>query len=418
MPGNRRCPASWCDTVIVGAGAAGLYCAYLLGEAKVPCLVLERGNIPGRKLAASGGGHANFSNANMAASFFEGAGAKEFCQRALKAHTPEKLLNRISRFGLHYIQKDKGKYFLLEPARKLVECLLNGIKGNISLNTAAHGITPCGNKFEIHTKRGTLRCRRLILAPGSPARPKLAQCPDCWQLPRDLDLPVLPPRPALTPLLYTDDSCAKFAELSGNSIHVHATLLPRLDSRPEISGSLMFAHFGLSGPAILNISLYFQENDVLLLNFLPEENFEQLCDAAGSKTALEILRERMPPRLAKALLPENLAQRKCAELSRKERKVLGKAVNAREFAKLRPGGLARAEICAGGVRLDALDPYTMQTLKYPRLYVLGEAQNVAGPIGGYNLHWAFASATCAAQAVLKDLKAYHAPSCYFKHCAG
>lgn len=392
------------DTVIIGAGAAGLFCAWNLSAAKMPFLLLERGGKAGRKLAASGGGHANFTNENMAPDCFTGNGAAKFCKFALKEFTPKDNLNFISSLNLHYIQKNNGKYFMRDPASALVAKLLEKIDVHLALNAAVSHIAYKSGIFDIHAGSQLIQCERLVLAPGSPASPVLAQCPDCWAILEKLGLPVLEQRPALAPLIYPDSNYREFGELSGLSVHVKTSVHPDHGKHPYFEDQLLFTHFGLSGPAILNISLYFNAGETLCVDFLPQRNFEKLCDEGGGKTAQEILARHLPRKLARMLLPETLRERKCANLSRQERQLLGTHVNNRAFAGLRTGGLSRAEICAGGVDLAALDPRSMQARNIPGLYVIGEAQNVAGHLGGYNLHWAMASAKMAARHIATNTK--------------
>lgn len=389
-----------CDTVIVGAGAAGLFCAWELARANKPFLMLEGGEKAGRKLAACGGGHANFSNSVITSECYAGLEAQVFCKYALRKITLNEISSFISCLGFNFHQKENGKYFIRESASALVAKLLKTIGDRLILNARVSQIESRPREFTVHFKNKFIKCKNLILAPGSPANPKLAQCPDCWAILKAMGLPITPARPALAPLIYPDNHYGEFVELSGLSLPVKANINPIREDYNYIVDSLLFTHFGLSGPVILNLSLYFNKGDTLHVDFLPHFNFEKLCDERGRQTPQQILNKLLPRKLSLTLLPKTLSNRKCATLSRKERQELGIAVNAREFANLRLGGLARAEICAGGVELGSLNPYTMQTRDFPGLYVIGEAQNVAGRLGGYNIHWAFASAMLAAKNII------------------
>ena len=382
-------------TIIIGAGAAGLFCAWLLAKSGQPFLLLEQGGQAGRKLAISGGGHANFTNAHLASSRYLGSGQNNFCEYALGQFDSNQLLKIINSLNLHYQIKNDGQFFLREKASLFRDRLLAPVMANLCTNVRALSILREGNAFKIFCPQKIFSCEHLILAPGSPARPELALCSDCWEILRNFDVPLIPLKPALAPLLFPEDKYRNFAALSGLSVNVEASLSNQPNA-PVFKDSMLFTHFGLSGPAILNSSLYFNENSTLLINFMPGENFEKMCDSEGAKTPSGILKNFLPSKLAEQLLPPELQKRKCAELSRKQRQLLGRLVHASAFENLKAAGLAKAEVCAGGVNTGALNPQTMQLLKMPNLHIIGEAQNITGQLGGYNLHWAFASAWCAA----------------------
>lgn len=396
------------DVAIVGAGAAGLFCASLLSRRDLKVIILESAPEPGRKLAASGGGHANFSNLDMFPQKFLAPPGDSFCRYALKQWQPRQMADFMKCLGFSIIEKEHGRLFLKERAYELVNKMVRECqKGKCSLlcGKRVNSIEALANHFLLHTDRLALDASRIVLALGSPARPQLSGWQDSWALVRNLGHAVIPPRPALTPLHYAPKPQEDLTMLAGIGVKVRVKLAS--DGPASMTRSweddLLFTHTGLSGPAILSASLYFTPASILEINFLPHENFERLLDSWGKGTPRSLLRKYLPQRLTDALLPLAVANRKVAELSRAERRALGQRINCYQLSNLKPAGLKSAEVCAGGVDLSELSPKSMESLLLPGLYICGEMQNVTGELGGYNLHWAFASAHMAALDTLRKL---------------
>lgn len=407
MDNGSKSRNKWQDLIVVGGGASGLFLASLVTRAGIGTTLLESGAQIGRKLAASGGGHANFSNSHVAPENYLCRSADNFCARALENFGSTSFMDIIKAWGLPTEERDHGRLFLQVPAIRLVrvlkrECLAQGCE--LIVNETVTAAKPLPDGFKISTKSGVRYCRKLVLAMGSRARPDLAG--PGLDLAQSFGHHTIPLAPALTPLLYgaATPLAREFGALAGIAVPVRLSLEKAAYPHKELAwqDSLLFTHRGLSGPAALQASLFWQSGAVASVDFLPGNNFERLLDLDGnaSRAPRSILREYLPARLVDTLLPPQLANVKCACISRKNRQFLGNRVNALKLPGLHPAGLARAEVCSGGVDCAEIDPLGMESRIMPNLHIVGEMLDVTGELGGYNLHWAFASAFCAAQAII------------------
>lgn len=393
------------DTIIIaGAGAAGLFCAWLLSRAGFSITLLEGGSKAARKLSISGGGHANFSNRIISPDNYYSPPLPKFCQKALANFGVRDSIDLCTQLGLEIREKEHGKLFLVEPATTFATKLLDGcadagcrILCNDSLEKAEYS----QGLFCLHSAKGIHKAAKLVLALGSPARPGLARCANCWQIAHSLGHKIIPPKPALTSIHFTSGKYAAFAELAGISLEATVSLdgVEYGDKKLVWHDDILFTHKGLSGPAILNATLFSHSGSRMHIDFLPHYKFECLLDDNEKRTPHSILKKFLPDRLVKALLPPPLGDRKAAELSRANRQIIGAAVNDFILDEFSPDGLNNAEVCAGGVDVREINPASMQSLKLPQLYIIGEMLNVTGELGGYNLHWAFASAHAAAKSI-------------------
>lgn len=392
------------DIIIVGAGAAGLYCAWLLSQHGLAPLIIEAGPSPGRKLDASGGGFANFSNVHMGPSQYLCHPDADFCATALSEFVLDNFITMLKNWQLPYKIRPDGCFFLDVGARNLVHSFMghlakNGAKFNFretarAIHTARHG-------FKVETDKNCRNCRTLVMATGSPAAPWLAGPVDSWNLAFQLGHDVGKAIPALTPMIYTLPEDGIFRRLAGIAVPCGVILLK--DNQPvrEVAGRVLFTHKGLSGPAIFSISLYWEPNSTVQINFLPAHDFEKMLDSAERQTPRSTLRALLPDRLADALLPGDLARVKNAQLSRKTRHFLSGAIHRRQFRHLVPAGLKQAEVCRGGVQTNGVYPGSMESKLRANLYFIGEMLDVTGELGGYNLHWAWASATACARSIIR-----------------
>lgn len=387
------------ELIIIGGGTAGLFAALEAARSGLRPLLLEAGLRFGRKLAISGGGHCNFSNTDLSATHYLAPGARDFCAPALENFGYEDLASLLASLGFGHTQKEHGRLFLTVRASELVAMLLDRIGqagGKLLAGQEINQIEAEKGLFRVAAANRVWRCRRLILAQGSPAAPALARIADPLNLAMQLGHRSIPFRPALVPLLFTEKVDQKFGTLAGIGLPVRIHLQEQeLAVRSMPVDNLLFTASGLSGPAILTASLHYGANTRMGVDFLPGRDFECLLDEKPKATALAILKKLMPARLAGCLLPMPLAGRKAAELSRADRQKLGALVNRRFFAGLKPGGFRRAEVCSGGVALEKIDRGSMESRLAPGLYLIGEMLNVTGELGGYNIHWAYASARLA-----------------------
>ncbi|MBD5416116.1 MAG: aminoacetone oxidase family FAD-binding enzyme [Desulfovibrio sp.] len=396
------------DVLVLGAGAAGLTCAAEAGRRGLSVLLLERGPRPGRKLAVSGGGKANFSNRSVTPGDYLCPRDPMFCRPALEALPPEAVVRRIRARHLPMEERDHGRLFLTVPARRLAVALEEDCAAascRLACGTDVRAVHREADGFAVEAVDSATggshiwRGRALVLALGSPAWPQIGASLAGWRVAASLGHRVAPARPALVPLCLPEDS--GLHGLSGISLPCRVTLPDTVAGCARtFEDDLLFTHTGLSGPLALTASLFWREGEPLELDLLPGRDTEALLDASGSRTARGILRELLPQRLLDAVLPAGLARRKAAELSRAARREIASAIHSLNVTPAGTEGLDKAEACAGGVDTAEVDPRTMESRLVPGLFLIGELLDVTGRLGGYNLHWAWASGTAAGRAVL------------------
>lgn len=385
------------EIIIVGAGASGLMCAYNIAG-KCGVLVLDRNARAGRKLCASGGGRANFANAGLTCGDFvsSAGGCGDFCDIALSSFDTGKSVGLMESLGLPVERRGHGRFFLRCPAQRLTDALAAPLAGNICTGQDVSSVRRAEGGYHLVASSGReFFCHRLVLATGSPAAPALGGAAGGAALARALGHAVRPWRPALTPFVLPEAS--PLLRLAGISLPVRL----EMDGMPPVADDMLFTHFGLSGPAALTASLYWRKGLQLRIDFLPGRNVGAMLDEAANarKTPRAILRGLLPEKLVAVLAGPECCRRQAGQLSRQARNLIADRVNAFSLAPYSLAGMKRAEACVGGVALGGIDRASMESLISPGLYILGELLDVAGPLGGYNLHWAFASGTLAARSL-------------------
>lgn len=392
--------------IIVGAGPAGLFCAREAALRGLRVLVLEAGEDPGRKLCIAGGGKANFSNVEVTAKHYSSEFPKA-CEPILRAFTPQNALQLMKHWNLPIEERGHGQLFLRCSAKALRDALVRDCRDagcRIVCHTPVVKAWSEGEGYIVAAGDGLWTARGLAIAAGSPARPQCGATDSGFSLARSFGHTIIPPRPALTPLVMpanwpaTGTSCA---DLAGICLPVRISLPENADHVWE--DDLLFTHDGISGPAALKASLFWKQGDEIRLDFAPHAQFENILDAPGKLLVRTAARRLGPQRLMDALIPADLADRKCAELSRSQRRTLAAALHEHRCHPLRVAGLKRAEVCAGGVSMAEVQPRTLESTLRPRLWFMGEVLDVTGLLGGYNLHWAWASALAAARGMVERL---------------
>lgn len=409
------------DILILGAGPAGMLCALTAArrakETKTPreILLVDQERVPARKLRASGGGRSNCTNLNAAPANYLSKNPR-FTAQALKRFPPAEFLRLLASLGLSAHEEDQGKMFCDQGAEALALTLEKACRKagcRFLLGRAVTGVTPPreqGGLFCVETEHGPLYAPRVALALGSPAWPALGGTDVIARLAGQLGLTHVPARPALTPLLLSGPDAALCRELSG--LTVTARLSLDADSAcggVAISDSLLFTHQGLSGPAPLRLSSYWRKGEAISINLTPEADVPALLRQPGRGKALArtILSELMPRRLVEARLAalpselraRGLGDRRIAELSRTEMDALADIVRDWRVTPKATAGMAQAEAASGGLDTDAFSAKTLQCKTIPGLFALGEALDVAGDLGGFNLHWAWATGFAAGQTI-------------------
>ena len=388
------------DAIVLGAGAAGLFCAARAGQGGARVLLLDHADAPGKKILISGGGRCNFTNVNTAPDRFLSANP-HFAKSALSRFTPQDFLALVESYGIAWHEKTLGQLFCDQSARQIVDLLLEECaKGGVDLRCGAvtGEVEHRNGRFHVAGESAP----RLVIATGGPSIPKLGATGFAYDLARQFGLKVVQPRPALVPLTLAGED-ALFTELSGVSADVVAKC-----GKTRFREAALFTHRGLSGPAILQVSSYWQRGDEVGIDFLPEAAPDWLLHAKQQRprSALaKVLGETLSERLAQRLT-ERLGL--SGELINQTDKAL-RAAQARladwRFLPNGSEGFAKAEVTAGGISTADLSSQTMEARRVPGLYAIGEAVDVTGWLGGYNFQWAWASANAAALAIAGSARA-------------
>ncbi len=384
--------------IILGAGAAGLMCAAQAGARGRKVLVIEHAEKPGKKILISGGGRCNFTNIHTAPDRFLSANP-HFAKSALNRYSPQDFLALVESYGIAWHEKTLGQLFCDGSARQIVDMLLTECaKGGVTIaceetiRQVSHG----DERFTVTTDRQVAEARALVIATGGPSIPKMGASGFAYELARQFGLKVVEPRPALVPLTLGGEDVL-FRDLSG----VATEVIARTGSAAFREAAL-FTHRGMSGPAILQISSYWRPGNPVSIDFLPQAEEGWLLGVkhdAPRATLRSLLRGVLPGRLADTLadrvgLEGPLANSTDAVLRQAEER-LGDWT----FQPTGTEGFAKAEVTIGGVSTAELSSKTMEARRVPGLYVIGEAVDVTGWLGGYNFQWAWASAWAAAQAL-------------------
>ncbi len=396
------------DVVIVGAGAAGLFCAGVAGQLGLKVLLLDHGEKVAEKIRISGGGRCNFTNLDVTAANFLSDNPR-FAKSALSRYTPRDFVALLQKHGIAFHEKHKGQLFCDRSAEDIItlllcECLSGGVTRwqPCSLKAVRYS-DGAAHPYQIDTSSGTVASKALVVATGGLSIPKIGATDLGYRIAKQFDLPLIPTRPALVPLTFDETAWAPFAQLSGLSLPVQISTGGKKDTT-SFREDLLFTHRGLSGPGVLQISSYWKEGSSIRLNLAPDTDAAAFLQQAKSSS-----RKRIANELA-ALLPSRLADTwvaQCAPLGQAGDRPISeapdKALNALaeriarwELTPTGTEGYRKAEVTAGGVDTRALSSQTMES-KQPGLYFIGEVVDVTGWLGGYNFQWAWASAFACAQ---------------------
>jgi predicted Rossmann fold flavoprotein len=385
------------DVVILGAGAAGLMCALTAGRRGRRVVVLDHARQPGEKILISGGGRCNFTNRECRPERFL-SDNPHFCRSALARYTPQDFLALVERHRIAWHEKTLGQLFCDGSARQIVamllaECEAAGV--NIRLQQRI-GAVSRADRFRVETDAGAVLAESLVLATGGLSIPKLGATGLSHMLAARFGLPLTDIRPGLVPLLLDGAALARIARLAGVSASVRARC-----GKVWFAEGMVVTHRGLSGPAILQISSFWRPGDAVRIDFLPgtAPGVLQARKRALPKAGLRgVLGEMLPQRLADAFLPETAAGRPIGEMADRDLAALETALRDWPVQPCGTEGYAKAEVTLGGVATSALAQRTMQAHAVPGLFVIGEAVDVTGWLGGYNFQWAWASGVAAGEA--------------------
>ncbi len=388
------------DVIILGAGAAGLMAAIEAGRRGRSVLVIEKARKPAEKIRISGGGRCNFTNLNCAPANYLSNNPR-FCVSALRRYSQQDFIARVEAAGIAWHEKTLGQLFCDGPAQQIIDLLLGDCAaagGELLTETSVTQVEKRGARFHVATDRGDFECESLVVATGGPSIPKMGATGFAYDLARQFGLKVVPPRPALVPFTFDPLVLEKLKPLSGLSAEAVVSC-----GKTRFREALLFTHRGLSGPAILQISSYWQPGQEIVIDLLPgRDAFEELRRLRGEKPKQELhnlLSELLPRRLAQMICEETGIDGRLADLSDKKLRQVAERLNR---WRLKPGGTEgyrTAEVTAGGVDTDEISSKTFEAKRVPGLYFIGECLDVTGWLGGYNFQWAWSSGHAAGQAV-------------------
>jgi len=392
------------DAIIIGAGAAGLFCAGVAGQRGLRVLVLDHSKTIGEKIRISGGGHCNFTNRHTTAQHFLSLNP-HFAKGPLARYNAADFIALVKRYQIPFHEKHRGQLFCDGPAQTIIHMLLQECaQGPVTLRhpVAVQNVSRSDALWQVHTDAGTETTHALILATGGLPVPAMGASDFALKIAQQFDIPVVAPRPALVPLSVTTQSLESFTELSGLSVPVtiEAGLKDQRYGHGHFEEDLLITHKGLSGPAILQASSYWQEGETLRLAWLKPEQWHALMEdeAYRLKTVEGLLALALPQRLAAALCEQaQLQERRWAEVGKKERARLTDLIARWSVKPAGTLGWKKAEVMLGGVDTHALDGRTMMARAQPGLHFIGECVDVTGHLGGYNFQWAWSSAYACAQ---------------------
>ena len=387
------------DAIILGAGAAGLFCAAQAAGRGRDVLLLERASKPGKKILISGGGRCNFTNIDAEPGNYL-SNNPHFAKSALTRYTAQDFVALVERHRIAWHEKTLGQLFCDGSAKQIVSMLLDECDagpGQVELlcDQEVADATRDGDGFVVTTGQREYRAPALVLATGGPSIPKMGASGFAYDIARQFGLKVVEPRPALVPLTLGGDDVL-FRDLSGVSATVRAKA-----GRTAFDEAALFTHKGLSGPSILQISSYWQHGHPIAIDFLPDREAGWLLDAKRTQpraTMKTMLKDVLPERLATTLAERLGVASELANASDKALRAAEARLASWEFRPSGTEGFAKAEVTAGGIDTRELSSKTMEARRVPGLYAIGEAVDVTGWLGGYNFQWAWASGWAAAQA--------------------
>ncbi|MDE1997996.1 MAG: NAD(P)/FAD-dependent oxidoreductase [Burkholderiales bacterium] len=412
------------DVVIVGAGAAGLFCAGVAGQRGLKVLIVDHAPKLAEKIRISGGGRCNFTNREVTPANFLSENP-HFCRSALAGYTPQAFIALVDQHGIAWHEKHKGQLFCDHRSDDIIQMLIKECEiGGVTRwqPCAVSAIRKSSEGFEIDTDRGMVHSPQLVMATGGLAIPKIGATDFGYRVAKQFDHTVVATRPALVPLTFDAEAWKPWAQLAGIALEVAIQTETAYRTAggkrkgpmaAQFTEDLLFTHRGLSGPAVLQISSHWQAGRPIQINLTPQLDLAQQLMAAklGSKKQLsttwsQALGASIPARLAdtwlqqaKLALPHLRPESAVAELKDKDLEALGHSANAWQLIPSGTEGYAKAEVTAGGVDTRELSSQSMESLKVAGLYFIGEVVDVTGWLGGYNFHWAWASAMACAQSL-------------------
>ncbi|ODP97794.1 NAD(P)/FAD-dependent oxidoreductase [Salinivibrio sp. SS2] len=390
------------DVIVIGAGAAGLMCAAQAGQRGRRVLVVDHAKKPGRKILISGGGRCNFTNYDVTANNFL-CENPHFVKSALAQYSQWDFIGLVATHGVAYHERDHGQLFCDDSAKDIVNLLLAECdQATISqrYRCEVHDIEQEEAGFRLKLNGEPVRCQSLVVATGGLSMPKLGATPFGYQLAEQFGLTVLPTRAALVPYTLHQEDKTRFADISGVSVPCSITT----ESGVCFSENLLFTHRGLSGPAVLQTSSFWQPGEAVTIDLLPSESLKDVLVAMRDKHPNQTLKTALsrlfPKRLVEVLIArDSLPDKPLKQLDDKQLDQLHHYFHQWSIAPNGTEGYRTAEVTLGGVDTHAISSKTLEARDIPGLYFIGEVLDVTGWLGGYNFQWAWSSGWVAGQHV-------------------
>ena len=390
--------ATRADVIVIGAGAAGMMCSAVAARRGRRVLLVEHYHKLGEKIRISGGGRCNFTNLHAGAANYLSQNT-DFCRSALSRYTPRDFIELVERYGIAWHEKTLGQLFCDHTSLDIIallksECDAAGVQWKMPC--AVHSVSHDGTTFAVSTSLGALRGEALVIATGGLTVPKIGATPLGYRIAEQFGVAVVPPRPALVPLAFDPAALSRYGDLSGVSVDAEVGC-----NGGAFRDGLLFTHRGLSGPAILQISSYWQGGDALSIDLLPDDDAHALLESERRSPARldSVLARHLPRRLAQQWSAAHEAAVPMTELGDERRREIAGLLHAWPVLPSGTLGYNKAEVTLGGVDTRALSSRTMAAIAVPRLHFIGEVVDVTGWLGGYNFQWAWSSGHAAGQHV-------------------
>ncbi len=385
------------DVLIVGAGAAGMMCALTAAQRGRSVLLLDHSTKLAEKIRISGGGRCNFTNLNTRPDNYLSQNP-HFCRSALARFTPQHFIAMLNKYSIGYHEKTLGQLFCDDDSEAIIAMLKSECDA-----AGVHWCMPCSvekiersDAFYVTTVRGKFRTESLVIATGGLSIPKIGATPFGYKVAEQFGVPMTKLKPGLVPLSFHPEEWAAYAGLSGASLDAVVSF-----GKHSFRENLLFTHRGLSGPAILQISSYWEHGKPLSVDLLPDHDLREIFAQQRSSRMLlsNFLAQYLPKRFAEIVATQWLENKPLNQYTEKELRALADKLKDWQITPTGTLGYSKAEVTCGGVDTHALSSKTMECTAVPGLYFIGEVLDVTGQLGGYNFQWAWASGHAAGQAV-------------------
>ena len=399
------------DVAVIGAGAAGMMCAAVAGQRGARVVLIDHASKLAEKIRISGGGRCNFTNVEAGRPERYLSENPHFARSALSRYTPADFVALVKRHRIAFHEKHKGQLFCDDSAEQIIamlqaECGAGNVQWRMPCTVSA--VRRTGQDYELDTDAGTLRADRVVIATGGLSIPKIGATDFGYRIARQFGLRIVEPRPALVPLTFDAESWRPFAELAGVAHEVRVTC-----GSGSFDEDLLFTHRGLSGPAILQISSYWNPRDAIQVDLVPTMSPPALTDAllklkrSSRQTVSNALATLLPRRLAEqwSLVQGYAPDQRIAEVPDTGLRTLATSLSEWRLTPSGTEGFRKAEITRGGVATDELSQTTLEARKAPGLHFIGEVVDVTGWLGGYNFQWAWASGVAAGNLEVLEARA-------------